>query len=171
MIKNSPSNAEASGWSPGQGTTIPCASEQLSPSASHNKKPSATKKKNCDGKEYENYIHIYTYIYIHICIHLCIYTYIYTHICVCIYIFIYIYIELGAPWWLNGKESSCNTRDAGSVLGLGKFPGEGHGYPLQYSFFVVVILHSSILPGEFHGQRNLVATVPGISKSRTQLNN
>ena len=37
--------------------------------------------------------------------------------------------------------------------------------------FFVVVLHSSILPGEFHGQRNLVATVPGISKSQTQLNN
>ena len=138
------------------------------------KNPVQPKKKIAMEKNMKLYTYIYMYIYIHICIHICIYTYtyiyLYTYRCVCIYIYIYIYIERGAPWWLNGKESSCNARDAGSVLGLGKFPGEGHGYPLQYSFFFFV-LHSSILPGEFHGQRNLVATVPGISKSRTQLNN
>ena len=32
-----------------------------------------------------------------------------------------------------GKESSCNAGDLGSILGLGKSPGEGKGYPLQYS--------------------------------------
>ena len=33
------------------------------------------------------------------------------------------------------KESSCNAGDAGdegSILGLGRSPGEGHGDPLQY---------------------------------------
>ena len=31
------------------------------------------------------------------------------------------------------KESACNLGDLGSVSGLGRFPGEGKGYPLQYS--------------------------------------
>ena len=35
--------------------------------------------------------------------------------------------------WLNSKESTCNTRDAGSVPGLGRCPGERNGNPLQYS--------------------------------------
>ena len=32
-----------------------------------------------------------------------------------------------------GKESACNVRDLGSIPGLGRSPGEGNGYPLQYS--------------------------------------
>ena len=32
-----------------------------------------------------------------------------------------------------GKESACNAGDPGSILGLGRSPGEGKGYPLQYS--------------------------------------
>ena len=32
-----------------------------------------------------------------------------------------------------GKESSCNVRDLGSIPGLGRFSGEGHGNLLQYS--------------------------------------
>ena len=32
-----------------------------------------------------------------------------------------------------GKESTCNVGDLGSVPGLGRSPGEGKGYPLQYS--------------------------------------
>ena len=35
----------------------------------------------------------------------------------------------------DGKESACNAGDLGSVPGLGRFPGEGNGYPLQYSFW------------------------------------
>ena len=31
------------------------------------------------------------------------------------------------------KESASNVGDLGSILGLGKSPGEGKGYPLQYS--------------------------------------
>ena len=33
----------------------------------------------------------------------------------------------------DGKESACNTGDPGLIPGSGKFPGEGNGYPLQYS--------------------------------------
>ena len=32
-----------------------------------------------------------------------------------------------------GKESICNVGDLGSIPGLGRFCGEGKGYPLQYS--------------------------------------
>ena len=32
-----------------------------------------------------------------------------------------------------GKESTCNEGDLGSIPGLGRAPGEGNGYPLQYS--------------------------------------
>ena len=32
-----------------------------------------------------------------------------------------------------GKESTCNAGDMGSIPGLGSSPGEGKGYPLQYS--------------------------------------
>ena len=32
-----------------------------------------------------------------------------------------------------GKESACNAGDAGLIPCLGRSPGEGKGYPLQYS--------------------------------------
>ena len=32
-----------------------------------------------------------------------------------------------------GEESTCSTGDFSSILGLGRSPGEGNGYPLQYS--------------------------------------
>ena len=32
-----------------------------------------------------------------------------------------------------GKESACNAGDLGSILGLGRSPGEGNSYPCQYS--------------------------------------
>ena len=32
-----------------------------------------------------------------------------------------------------GKESTCNAGDLTSIPGLGRSPGEGKGYPLQYS--------------------------------------
>ena len=33
----------------------------------------------------------------------------------------------------TGKESVCNTGDLDLIPGLGRSPGEGDGYPLQYS--------------------------------------
>ena len=33
----------------------------------------------------------------------------------------------------DGKESACNAGDLGLIPGLGRCPGEGNGYPLQYS--------------------------------------
>ena len=40
---------------------------------------------------------------------------------------------MGFPCGSAGKESACNAGDLGSVPGLGRSPGEGKGYPLQYS--------------------------------------
>ena len=37
------------------------------------------------------------------------------------------------PGGSDGKESACNAGDLGSIPGLGRFPGEGNGNPLQYS--------------------------------------
>ena len=37
------------------------------------------------------------------------------------------------PWWLNGKEFTCNAGDQGSIPGLARSPEEGNGKPLQYS--------------------------------------
>ena len=42
-------------------------------------------------------------------------------------------VRMGLSQWLSGKESACNAGDTGSVLGLGRFLGGGHGNPLQYS--------------------------------------
>ena len=39
---------------------------------------------------------------------------------------------LGLPCDSAGKESACNAGDLVSVSGLGRSPGEGNVYPLQY---------------------------------------
>ena len=44
----------------------------------------------------------------------------------------------GFPGSPAGKESACNAGDPGSIPGLGSFPGEGIGYPLQYSWASLV---------------------------------
>ena len=41
-----------------------------------------------------------------------------------------IWLLMGSP---AGKESTCHVGDLGSIPGLGRFLGEGKGYPLQYS--------------------------------------
>ena len=41
--------------------------------------------------------------------------------------------DMGFPCGSAGKESACNVGDLGLIPGLGRFPGEGKGYPLQYS--------------------------------------
>ena len=38
----------------------------------------------------------------------------------------------GFPDSSAGKESTCNAGDLGLIPGLGRSPGEGKGYPLQY---------------------------------------
>ena len=47
------------------------------------------------------------------------------------------------------KESACNAGDLGSILGLGRSPGRGHGTPLQYSCLE-----------NLHGQRSLASYSP-----------
>ena len=46
--------------------------------------------------------------------------------------FMYTYIQ-GFPCGSTGKESTSNAGDLGSIPDLGRSPGEGKGYPLQYS--------------------------------------
>ena len=48
------------------------------------------------------------------------------------------------PGGSDGKESTCNAGDPGSVPRLGKSPGEGNDLPTPV-----------FLPGEFHGERSL----------------
>ena len=42
-------------------------------------------------------------------------------------------VFLGFPGSSAGKESAHNVGDLGSIPGLGRSPGEGNDYPLQYS--------------------------------------
>ena len=54
-------------------------------------------------------------------------------------------------WWLflggsEGKESACHAGDPGSISRARRSPGEGNGYPRQYS----------CLGNPIHGQRSLV---------------
>ena len=49
----------------------------------------------------------------------------------------FIYLK-GFPDSSVGKESTCNTGEPGSIPGLGRSPGEGIGYPLQYSWASLV---------------------------------
>ena len=42
-------------------------------------------------------------------------------------------VFLGFPADSDGKAFVCNAGNLGSIPGLGRSPGEGKGYPLQYS--------------------------------------
>ena len=48
------------------------------------------------------------------------------------FIFMYAYAWT-FPSGFDSKEASCNAGDLGSIPGLGRSPGEGKGYVLQYS--------------------------------------
>ena len=52
----------------------------------------------------------------------------------------------GFPDSSVGKESACNAGDPGSIPGSGKSPGEGIGYPLQYSWASLVAQMVKNLP-------------------------
>ena len=52
---------------------------------------------------------------------------VYTSICMCLR------IKVGFHGDSDGKESACNLGDIGLIPGLGRSPGEGNGYLLQYS--------------------------------------
>ena len=68
-------------------------------------------------------------------------------------------VFLSFPYSSDGKESTCNVGDLGLIPGMWRSPGEGHGNPLQYSCLE-----------DPHGERSLGATVYGVAKSQTQLN-
>ena len=59
---------------------------------------------------------------------------------------------MGFPCVSAGKESACNVRDLGLIPGLGRFPGEGKGYPLQYSGL----------------ENSMVCIVHGVTNSQTR---
>ena len=44
-----------------------------------------------------------------------------------------LYDKGGFPGGSVGKESACNLGDPSLIPGSGSSPGEGNGYPLQYS--------------------------------------
>ena len=67
----------------------------------------------------------------------------------------------GFPGGSDGKESSCNAGDLGSIPGLGRSPGEWNGYPLQYPG-----LENSMDRGSWQA-----ITVHGVAKSQTGLSN
>ena len=46
---------------------------------------------------------------------------------------LHIFLPGGFPGASAGKESPCNAGNLGLISGLGRSPGEGKGYPLQYS--------------------------------------
>ena len=52
-----------------------------------------------------------------------------------------------------GKESACNAGDLGLIRELGRSPGEGKGYPLQFSGL----------------ENSMDCIVHGVAKSQTQL--
>ena len=62
------------------------------------------------------------------------------------------------PGGSDGKESACNAGDLDSIPVLGRSPGKGKGYPLQFS-----CLENSM------NRRAWRAKVHGVIKSRTQL--
>ena len=53
---------------------------------------------------------------------------------------------MGFPGNSAGKESTCNAGDPGSIPGLGVSPGEGIGYPFQYSWTSLVAQMVKNLP-------------------------
>ena len=69
-----------------------------------------------------------------------------------------ILISLGVPVGSDGKESACHAGNPGPVSVLGKFPGEGNVYSLQYS-----------CPENSMGRGDWWVTVYGVAKSWTQL--
>ena len=63
------------------------------------------------------------------------------------------------PCGSAGKESACNEGDLGSISGLGRTPGEGKGYLLQYSglenfmdWIVQGVAKSRLSGFHFHGK-------------------
>ena len=60
---------------------------------------------------------------------------------------------MGFLYGSAGKESACNVGDLGLIPGLGRSPGEGKGYSLQYSGL----------------ENSMDCIVHGVTKSQTRL--
>ena len=104
----------------------------------------------------------------------------------------------GSPGSTAGKESSCSARDPSAIPRSGRYPAEGVGYPLQYSWASLgaqmvnnppavqetwvqslswedaleecMATHSSILAWRIPMDRGAWwATVQGVTRSRTRL--
>ena len=59
---------------------------------------------------------------------------------------------MGFPCGSAGKESACSAGDLGLIPGLGRSPGEGKGYPLQYSGPENSVHKKSDTMSDFHFQ-------------------
>ena len=69
---------------------------------------------------------------------------------------VFVFMVWGFPGGSDGKETTCNVGDLCSIPGVGRSPGGGHGYPLQYS-----CLENPMNRGAWQ------ATVHGVAESRT----
>ena len=131
--------------------------------------------------------------------------YIYMCVCVCVYIYVYIYIKFSLSICLlmdtccfpdrfpdssADKWSTCNAGDPSLLPGLERSPGEGIGYPLQYSWASLVAQLVKNLPAvretpglgrspgegkgyplQYSGLENFMdCIVHGVTKSQTWLN-
>ena len=101
----------------------------------------------------------------------------------------------GFPDSSVGEESACNAGDPSSISGSGRSARDGIGYPLHYSWASLaaqlvknlpamqetwvwsldwedpleeeMVIHSSILAWEIHGQRSLAVSSPWVTESDT----
>ena len=69
---------------------------------------------------------------------------------------------MGFPDRTVGKESSCIAGDPISILGSGRSPGEGIGYPLQYSWAFLVAQLVESPPALW---KTWVRSIPGLGRS------
>ena len=77
-------------------------------------------------------------------------------------LFIFVAVMMAYPVAVS-KESACNTGDLGSISGLGRFPGEGNGNPLQYSYLNRETWRD-IVHGVTRFKHNLTTKPPPMSK-------
>ena len=69
---------------------------------------------------------------------------------------------MGFPGSSAGKESACNAGDPGLIPGSGSSPGEGMGYPLQYSWaYVVAQMIKNLLAMQETWFNSWVGKIPG----------